>query len=68
MHNIPNRTLATVSPLKDRKEGVSVLKWGYFSDIVVSPYLVLGTEPLMEGCDRLFNKHNGQYTYVTSHS
>lgn len=41
-----------------------MLKWGYFSDVLVSPYLVLGTEPLEQGCERLLRQHNGHYTYV----
>ncbi|KAI8998199.1 hypothetical protein BC832DRAFT_122164 [Gaertneriomyces semiglobifer] len=39
--SVANRTLATVELMK--QNGLSVTKWGYFSDIVVGPFLAFGT-------------------------
>ncbi|KAI9361161.1 hypothetical protein DFJ73DRAFT_41600 [Zopfochytrium polystomum] len=41
-YDVPNRTTATVSLLK--QDGLKVSKWGYFSDIVTGPFLPFGVE------------------------
>ncbi|KAI9100525.1 hypothetical protein DFS34DRAFT_488806 [Phlyctochytrium arcticum] len=39
-----NRTLATITALPDKSTGTSIPKWGYFSDIVLGPFLAFGVD------------------------
>ena len=54
----PNRTLATVDII--RQNGVGAVKWGYFSDILASPFVGLG---LQSDHKEFFEKRNGVYTH-----
>ncbi|KAI8811024.1 hypothetical protein BJ742DRAFT_851659 [Cladochytrium replicatum] len=55
---IPNKSMATVDKLPSR-EGMGVLKYGYFSDVVVGPYLAFGKESENR---ELFKKMNDHFT------
>ncbi|KAI9136596.1 hypothetical protein BKA69DRAFT_1103220 [Paraphysoderma sedebokerense] len=56
----PNRTLASVDGLK--QDGLTVTKWGYFSDIVTGPFLAFGSDS--EDKDML-KKKNDMAVYTT---
>lgn len=57
--SIPNRTMATVNGLKE--SGVTVSKWGYFSDIATGPFVSFGVDPNDE---KLLLKANDRYSKV----
>jgi len=42
LYDRPNRVTATVEGMKE--DGLTVSKWGYFSDIVVGPFLAFGLD------------------------
>ncbi|KAH6561236.1 hypothetical protein BASA50_000242 [Batrachochytrium salamandrivorans] len=51
-----NRSLATVDLLK--QDGVSVAKWGYFSDILLGPYLAFGIDTELKTLLATNNDHH----------
>ena len=71
-YNQANRTMATVDAMKEvtrrlpcwnllEKDGLTVTKWGYFSDIVLSPYIGFGIESENK---KLFEKRNDVFAHV----
>ncbi|TPX67560.1 hypothetical protein SpCBS45565_g03751 [Spizellomyces sp. 'palustris'] len=56
----PNRTLATISALPDTQTGTSLPKWGYYSDVVVGPFLGFGLDAEAK---KLLKTENGQRKY-----
>ncbi|KAI9205104.1 uncharacterized protein BJ171DRAFT_458782 [Polychytrium aggregatum] len=56
-HEHSNRTMATVDGMKE--DGLTVSKWGYFSDIVMGPYVAFGLDS--ENKDLIKTK-NGVFT------
>ena len=58
-YNKPNKTLATVDGLKE--DGLTVSKWGYFSDIVTGPFIPFSVYSENKS---FFQKKNGMFVYV----
>jgi dynein assembly factor 3 len=54
-----NRTMATVQVMK--QDGVGVNKWGFFSDILTSPYIAFGIETEFK---EMLKKANDVYKHV----
>ena len=57
----PNRTMATVEMLK--QDGVKVAKWGYFSDILLGPFIPFGIDSEYKS---MLKTANEQHIHVTN--
>jgi dynein assembly factor 3 len=57
----PNRTLSSYADGKKKQEKTSCLVRGFWGDIMMSPYIALGTKCDSKQSDLLFKKANYKY-------
>jgi len=60
-YNEPNRTLASYVDGKKKGDKTSCLVRGYWGDIMVSPYIALGTKCDYKQAELLYKKANYKY-------